>query len=163
MEANSINAAGLGLLAILLAVAAWRDIASRRIPNAVVFPGIAIAFGISFFGGIAFTDCVGGLAIGLGAMLPFYFLRAAGAGDVKLMAMTGAFLGPVDALGAVLFTWLAGVPLGLAFLLARRGLVPATQKGPDISHAPRNGARGLPYGVAIALGTVVWVLIRGLA
>ena len=85
--------------------------------------GIAIAFGISFFGGIALTDCVGGLAIGLVAMLPLYFLRAAGAGDVKLMAMAGAFLGPLDTLGAVIFTWLAGalwllIPLGLSWLAA---------------------------------------------
>ena len=45
-----------------------------------------------------------GILVGLGCLLPFYIARAMGAGDVKLLAATGALLGPYDALIAGICT-----------------------------------------------------------
>ena len=51
-----------------------------------------------------------------------YMLKALGAGDVKLMAMVGAFLGPQGVLLATLCSLLAGAVLALGVALYRGGL-----------------------------------------
>ena len=94
----------------------------------------------------ALTRWLAGLALGLLLLLPLYLLGACGAGDVKLMAMTGAFLGPQDALGAILMTFLAG---GLLAALHWH-LAPAGKPKPV----------RMPYAPAIALGTLVWLSAR---
>ncbi len=123
------------LLALLLA-ATWFDVRSHRIPNKLVFWGalagvllhVALPEGRGFIsslpGGLGFLDALAGLGIGLAVFLPVYLLRAMGAGDVKLMAMVGAFLGPEQIWGAMLGVALAGgSPLGGAtFLAAARAL-----------------------------------------
>jgi prepilin peptidase CpaA len=121
MTPQNLALSVLSILAVLLASAAWSDFKHHRIPNSIVFSGVVagvllnslLAPGLGFAskyapgaGGFAFA--LGGLGLGLACLLPFYLLRAMGAGDVKLMAMVGAFLGPADLLGAVVFTFLAG-------------------------------------------------------
>ena len=107
-----------GILLLLLFAAAWHDIQTRRIPNALVFPGavaglLCNALLPQSLGGLEMLDCVAGLAVGLGLLLPLYLMRAMGAGDVKLMAMTGAFLGARGVTGALLYVLLAGGVLAL--------------------------------------------------
>jgi prepilin peptidase CpaA len=186
-DARIIPIGGLGLLGILFALAVWNDVKSYRIPNALVYSGAAMALAVHTFlpaglglagavpGGIGFFPALGGLAVGLVALLPFYLLRAAGAGDVKLMAMTGAFLGPVDAIGAVILTGIAGAVLAAAFafraravqrmasnlrligysLLARMVAV----EGPSFD-PQRDTAAKVPYSIAIAAGTLAWIALR---
>jgi prepilin peptidase CpaA len=175
MELSLIKVAGFGLLALLLAVAVWHDLASRRIPNAIVVAGIATAFLYSLMGGIRPSDVLAGFGVGLAAMLPLYLLRAAGAGDAKLMGMVGAFLGPLWALGAVLMTFLIGALLAMATSARRRTLRKLGLNLRIIAHAglarlsgvegpsfdPRNDSAGtLPYSVAIALGSTSFVAWR---
>ncbi|REM34762.1 prepilin peptidase, partial [Mycobacterium tuberculosis] len=62
----------------------------------------------------------GGLGVGFAAMVPFYVIGVMGAGDVKLMAMAGAFIGPEQTLMAVLFTFIAGGVAAMAFAIHRR-------------------------------------------
>ncbi len=52
-------------------------------------------------GALGLWKALAGLGLGLLIMLPLYMLRALGAGDVKLMAMVGAFLGPNATIGAI--------------------------------------------------------------
>ncbi|HKU71448.1 MAG TPA: prepilin peptidase, partial [Burkholderiales bacterium] len=116
--------ASLGLLGGLLVAAAWHDVRSHRIPNVVVFSGAGIALALHALApdGLGVASALCGLLVGLAAFLPLYLLGAAGAGDIKLMAMTGAFLGPVDGICAAIFTAVAGVLLAVACAL-RAGAV----------------------------------------
>jgi prepilin peptidase CpaA len=61
------------------------------------------------------------------------------AGDVKLMAMVGAFMGPADVVMAAILTCIAGGVLAMAMLVGAR-------------YTGRT-AGGMPYAVAIAVGT----------
>ena len=94
------------LLCALLALAVWHDVLTRRIPNWLVLSGMLMGLalnsilpsGAGFFsdpsGAIGFLLALEGAALGLAMLLPLYAFGAMGAGDVKLMAMVGAFLGP---------------------------------------------------------------------
>ncbi|BBL23102.1 MULTISPECIES: A24 family peptidase [Comamonas] len=168
------------LLLLLLLAAAICDLRSRRIPNALTFGGAAIALlysltSSSHHGG-GFFWALGGMCLGLVLMLPLYLLRAMGAGDVKLMAMAGAFLGPDGAWHAVVFVFIAGGIAALVYALwhrAARKLLHNTRQTtqllfisvaagirPDArtSSAPSVGT--LPYGVSIALGTASFLVAR---
>src|SRR5512146_2921662 len=94
----------LTVMASLLLAAVRKDVRHHRIPNSLVFSGAALGIllnvlmpeGAGFAagyipGGGGLLYAVGGFAIGMAALLPMYLLRAMGAGDVKLMAMVGAF------------------------------------------------------------------------
>lgn len=149
-----------GVLMALLLLAAVIDVRSGRIPNWLVFSGIAYAVLYNAFfplyprdNGLLFA--LGGLALGLCAFLPLYALRAMGGGDVKLMAMVGAFVGAWAGLGCVLATALAGGVLAAALTL-RAGVTLAYAGGVP---APRRGSAGrIPYAVAIAIGTAAFLV-----
>src|SRR5690349_17759206 len=116
---HSLN---IGFLLLLLLAAAWSDIRSRRIPNLLVFPGAIIGLLLHALlqqetGGLGILGSLAGLGTGLVLLLPLYLLRIMGAGDVKLMAMTGAFLGAQETVGALLCVLLAGGGLALAAAL----------------------------------------------
>jgi len=177
-------------LAGFLLVAAWHDIRSHRIPNYLVLGGSVLGLilntvtppGIGFLselpGGTGLIDALAGLAIGLAVMLPLYFLRAMGAGDIKLMAMTGAFLGPREILGAILGTFVAGGVLALVFAI-RAGILKQVLQNiriiiyagaskihmgtlPILDDSP-NPAGKMPYAIAIASGTfgyLAWTAYR---
>lgn len=170
-----MNALLLNLACVpLLAAAAWSDVRERRIPNALVVTGLATGFalhGLHPFGsGVMLA--LAGAAVGLAVFLPLHLLRAMGAGDVKLMAMVGSFLGPFDILGAMLATGFVGGIVALLMILRARALRQATENLrflglnllfktsgsaiPVLDDVPSPAAR-LPYGVAIALGTVAYL------
>lgn len=168
-----------GLLIGLLIAAAWSDYGTGRIPNALVFGGalVALAYGVAAppphtAAGEAFLAAAAGMAVGLISTLPFYLLRAMGAGDVKLMSMCGAFLGYPAILPAVLGTFMAGGALALLYLgltgRLRQALLNIAGMGTAVAagHAPtletRTSAGSLPYGIAIAIGTIGYLLVRQL-
>lgn len=159
-----------GPLFILLPLAAVCDLRTGRIPNALVGSGIALGLAVNALSPAAndLLLAVGGLFAGLGLLLPLHVLRAMGAGDVKLMAMCGAFLGLPATLWAVLSTLLAGGLLALGVLAwngaLRHGLnnVLALARGGQPALAGRS-AGSLPYGVAIAAGTLGYLLFNPLA
>ena len=110
--------------------------------------------------------------MGVGLFLPLFLLRGMGAGDVKLLGAVGAWLGPAVVLWAGLFATLAGGVLALAVGSINRytgtalrnvwsllGFWRATgiQPSPGFTISDARGPR-LPYGVAIAAGTLaaVW-------
>ena len=100
------------------------DLRTRRVPNPLTMglaaTGVAYAgFGI---GGLSLGASLAGLALGLALMLPGHLIGATGAGDVKLFAAAGAFVGPAHILTAFIYTALAGGGIALVISLWRRRL-----------------------------------------
>jgi prepilin peptidase CpaA len=177
-------------LALLLAAAVWHDVRSHRIPNRLVVSGFLLglmingllpqltAMPVGQMGGLGWGSSLLGGAIGLAVLLPMYLMRALGAGDVKLMAMVGAFVGPEAVLGAAVATLVAGGVLALAAALHGRvaGLMlrnlrtmltsSAVQLGageaPQIAGLAVSAGK-LPYAVAIAAGTVAYLALGWIA
>jgi prepilin peptidase CpaA len=169
------------LLGLLLA-ACLADFKSRRIPNQLVLVGLAMGlvfqtvapsggglFSPTQSGGLGFWASATGAAVGLAVLLPFYALRTLGAGDVKLMAMVGAWLGTPAVLMAILWTLVAGGVLALGAMVWSRNsrqvlgnlqamvmntLVKAQTGGGLGVDAPAQTTGRLPYAFAIASGTV---------
>lgn len=162
-----------GLLIILLAIAAWFDWRSQRIPNALTFGGAILGLLVNSLS--PSTDVapwlwsLAGLAAGLAVFLPLYLLRAMGAADVKLMAMIGVFLGFPDTLNAVLATLLAGGLMALMHAASRGLLRPMVHnigillRNTWLSlESPPASVGKLPYGLAIAGGTTSYLILQQL-
>jgi prepilin peptidase CpaA len=175
------------LLCALLGLAVWHDVRSRRIPNRLLLPGAlaacalhgALAAGQGLFqqpfGGLGLMSALAGLAIGLALLLPLYMLGAMGAGDVKLMAMVGAFLGPQAVIEAALLSLLCGGVLALSAALWSRtlptvlmhvqqmllhALLRAVSGAGAAIPAPPAASGKLPYAIAIASGTLLQLMLQ---
>jgi prepilin peptidase CpaA len=142
------------LLAILV-VATFSDLRSRRIPNALSLGGAAIALLINavHFGPAGAALSALGWALCLACFLPLYITGGTAAGDVKLMAMVGAFLGPLNGFVACAVTLGTGAALG-ALCMTWRSC--AERVGP--SSAGAQSLDKIPYAGAIAVGAVAAVL-----
>ncbi len=175
------------VLACLLLVAVWYDLKFHRIPNKLILVGILLGVlanallpkgsGYAGYvsGALGWADSLRGLGMGFVVLLPFYLLRAMGAGDVKLMAMVGAFLGPAGVLGAIVFTFLAGGVMAIAVVIRTKKfrrlmqnykymylgsmIKISTGKAPVMDDMPESVGK-LPYAVAIAVGTMGYVIWR---
>lgn len=171
-----------GGLMLLLVIAAVYDYRTHRIPNWLVVYGSV--FGVIYttaappivHGTVLFP--VSGLLVGLFVFLPLYLLRAMGAGDVKLLAMVGTFLGPLATLYAALATIVAGGILSIVWVLAHGRLLRMLKNiGAVLEHAfvgalagaptglrvsPEASAGKLPYGIAIGSGTVTYLFMHQL-
>lgn len=154
---------------LLVAFIDWR---THRIPNLLC--AIAAVLGLSlqvvFHAEAGLLSALGGAAVGFAMFLPFYVLRAFGAGDVKAMAIVGIFLGMQATVLAVGCTLIAGAILGVLVLCLRPvhasatfhrliGLLAspvATMR--STRNRPHSSLR-FPYGIAIACGTAVALLV----
>ena len=161
------------LLLGFVASAAASDLRERRIPNHLVLLGIAAAFLWHVFNPheLSWAQALGGMAAGFGVLLPLYLLRGMAAGDVKLMAMVGAYLGSPAVLWVVLLTFLLGGAWALAWM-ALRGAWPrvranlglmlrAVGHGQTLQSAGSGivSAGSIPYGVVIAAGTLLLIVL----
>lgn len=173
----------IGVLILLLLIAAVSDVRTGRIPNWLVFGGALyaityISFNPVYRHDVGIVFALSGFLIGLVALLPAYLFRIIGAGDVKLMAMVGSFLGTNDAVGAVLASLIAGGVLALAFAV-HSGTVVAmirnvammfrgtmltftTGLGGGLTIQGGHSAGRMPYGLAIALGTIGYLVLEQL-
>lgn len=165
----------IGLIA-LMAVAVLHDIRERKIPNRIVVTGTLFGLASSLLpGGIGIVQSIGGLGLGLVMLLPMYALRAMGAGDVKLMAGAGAFLGINATFFAALLTFVLGGVLALLYS-AHGGTLGQTMGNlktflyhsvarvsggslPNAGEMPVAQAR-MPYSLAIAAGVSTYLAAR---
>lgn len=159
-----------GIYTILLALAALTDFRTRRIPNRVVLALIVggITYSLTTMSplyGLGFST--GGLVVGLVVWLPFYALGWLGAGDVKLAAGAGAWLGAFGVLRASLIGAIIGGAISLALMLWQRSakgvavdmllLLDTIRRRPRtlrVTATTAASAQLMPYGVAIALGAL---------
>lgn len=136
------------LVAALLIVI-FVDIDYQIIPNVITYPGIMIGFISSFFlQEITYKESLMGIVLGGGLLLVvaygYYFVtkkEGMGGGDVKLLAMVGAFLG----WKAVIFTMFVGSAVGsvLGIMLALR--------------SAKGRKTAVPFGPFLSLGALLFM------
>jgi prepilin peptidase CpaA len=162
-------------LLLTVVLAAVLDLRSRRIPNLVTASAFLIALVVrSLIGFDALGAGLLGALLGFAVVFPLFAMRGIGGGDAKLVIAVGAFLGPSGMVVALLATALAGGVMSLA-AAARSGVVlPALYNSGGLikwvftlgRHGERTtllapGVVSVPYGVAIAAGTMVALFLRG--
>jgi prepilin peptidase CpaA len=161
---------------VLVLFACVPDLRTRRIPNALTFGAAltALLFHGVTGGWSGLLGAIGGWLLGAALFFPIFALRGMGAGDVKLLAAVGAWLGPAQVIWVALITSVAGGILGLAvsfgygygmtairnvsaLLLHWRvvGLRPLPQVTLEVAGGPR-----LAYAIPIAVGTMVTLWLK---
>lgn len=165
------------LLLLMVAAGAVNDLASRRIPNRLLLAGIVGALGLHLVSSAPLAGLLawlGGMAIGLIVFLPFYLIRGMAAGDVKMMAAVGAFTGPLEALHIAILAWCVGGVMALLIVAVRGRLVQVMSHlwailrsavlrlplAPGFGPGGEASAGSMPYGVAIASGTMIILISR---
>jgi prepilin peptidase CpaA len=148
----------------LLAFALLSDLRERRIPNAVVVTGLLVGLAghawLTGVGGLVFA--ASGALAGLLCLLPFYISGALGAGDVKLMAMCGAFLGPLQVAVASVASLLVGGLIGIVWAFWQFSAGDSDRAEDEAPSASLSAAgnrmamcSNVPYGLAIGAGVLV--------
>jgi len=165
---------------ITLVVAAVIDGLKLKVPNWLTFPFLfagwiycGIAFGWSGLGWSLL-----GTVVGLALLLPAYAIGGMGAGDVKLLAGVGAWMGPELTLYAFCVSAIFGGVIALGMVFYRRrwkhhqnqflGILteivvlrdPNTLS--EIAAQRKSTMLLLPYGIPIALGTIAYFAWTGL-
>lgn len=170
------------VLTSLLLLASISDYRTHRIPNRLTAGGTV--FGLIYAAVVPFSThqgvmwAVGGMVVGFLIMIPFYALKVMGAGDVKLMAMIGAFVGISDVLHAAVYAFLVGGVFALAYALHHKALVRMLGNvktisqnmvvsavvgfKPDLSLSAEKSIGKMPFGISISLGTAGYLMAKQL-
>jgi leader peptidase (prepilin peptidase)/N-methyltransferase len=129
-------------LVVLFAI----DLEHHLLPNAITLPGIVVGFALSFFTEPGWMASLIGILVGGGILYAiaeaYYRLRheeGLGMGDVKMLAMVGAFIGWKLTFLTLMMASVAGSIIGLGLIVAGRG---------SMKYA-------LPFGTFLALGAAV--------
>ena len=166
-------------VAIVIAVALTAcatDLTLRRIPNVLTF-GTALAalvYGAVNGGGSGLEVTIAGWCAGALIFMPFFLLGGMGAGDVKLLAAIGAWIGIPAVLWAAIYTSIAGGAVAIVVALMRGYLRTAVSNIGFMTRywmtvGPRpvagltldsNSSIRLPYAIAIFIGTVMTLWLR---
>ena len=157
--------------------AVYSDIRYRKIPNDLLLGGALIGTLLAAWqGGLAVLEAASGCVTGAILLAPFYLLRGMAAGDVKLMAMAGIFLGAEGAVKASLHAFIAGGVLALVWLIfskfkgsgvaakaalkdvaAGNGIATACQQHANLCQPDSEAFNRLPYAIAITTGIGVHI------
>jgi leader peptidase (prepilin peptidase)/N-methyltransferase len=141
-------AVALALFAWALLVITFIDLDHRIIPDVISLPGTALGFAFSFVPGFPRPlDSVLGVAFGAGVLFLVLYAyekimgeEGMGLGDVKLLAMIGAFLGWQSLPITIMVSSLTGSVVGVGYALI---------KGESVRKFP------VPFGPFLALGAMV--------
>jgi len=122
------------------------DLQHRILPNVITVTGVPIGFVLSLFLPPGWQESLIGLLVGGGVLFvigeAYYRLRGIdglGMGDVKMLAMIGAFLGWRLTLVTLVFASFTGALAGAGMIVTGRGGMKAA----------------LPFGTFLAVGAVV--------
>lgn len=122
------------------------DLQHRVLPNSVTLPGIGLGFGASLFLAPGWLSSLLGLIFGAGILLVLNALytrlrghQGLGMGDVKMLAMIGAFLGWPLMLLTLLLASLGGSIVGLGLIITGR----------------RTSTEALPFGTFLATAALI--------
>ncbi len=119
------------LLLLLVLMATITDVRRHKIYNWTMYPGIVLGFILNALEQVSQGETIGAglvvslegfLACGLMMLVCFVFFDVGG-GDVKLIAMFGAFLGLPDGIEALLWTFVLSSIVGAAILIWQIGFL----------------------------------------
>jgi len=129
------------------------DLDHQIIPDVISLPGIPIFFlAAVFVMKLRFLDAFLGFLIGGGVLFGVAFVyelitkrEGMGGGDIKLLAMIGAFLGWQSLLFVLLVSSFAGAAVGITVMIV---------KGQDMKYA-------VPFGPFLSLGAIAYLFFGG--
>lgn len=167
-------------LSVVLIWAAWIDGKKLKVPNGLTFPlviGGWIASGL-MFGWAGVWSSLLGTAVGLGLLLPAYAIGGMGAGDVKLLAGVGAWIGMAHTFWAFVVTVVVGAVMAVVMIVARGGVIRHVRqffailfeilviRNPEklaaLAAERKPRMLLLPYGIPIAVGTIAYFAWNGM-
>jgi prepilin peptidase CpaA len=168
------------LVTVVLIEAAVIDGWKLKVPNWLTFHLAlgGMAFAAWTGGAPALLWSLGGAAVGLSLLLPLYAIGGMGAGDVKLLAGVGAWIGPSLTVGAFATSAIVGGVMALAMIawsgqFARHWVRfqvigheiltvrdPAKLAGLAAERKPNMML--LPYGIPLAVGSIAYLAWAGL-
>jgi leader peptidase (prepilin peptidase) / N-methyltransferase len=138
------------LLVCILIVLFGIDLEHQILPNAITLPGIAIGLLLSLIAPPGWRDALIGTLLGgsvLYAIAWGYYLwrreEGMGMGDVKMLAMIGAFLGWKAVLVTLVLSSFSGAIIGMILMAAQKG---------DMKLA-------LPFGTFLAIGALAAMFV----
>ncbi|THB79136.1 MAG: prepilin peptidase [Desulfobulbaceae bacterium] len=145
-------AAGYFIFSAALVTIIWIDIHHQIIPDVISIPGIIIGFGFSFLSPlVTWQDSLYGLLAGGGIFFAisysYYLIRkqeGLGGGDIKLLAMLGAFLGWQSLLFIILASSLTGSLFGLLAMVSQK----------------KGGATRIPFGPFLAISGLAYLFFH---
>lgn len=139
----------LWALCAVLVVITFIDLDHQIIPDRITLPGIPLCFLASFFiPWVSWTDSLLGILAGGGSLLLIAWLyqvlskkEGMGGGDIKLLAMLGAFLGWKAVFPILFFSSVLGTLVGVPLMLIKKA----------------NGKLALPFGPFIAAAALIYL------
>ncbi|GAC1469934.1 MAG: A24 family peptidase [Isosphaeraceae bacterium] len=168
------------LLSVILIEAAVIDGLKLRVPNWLTFHLVVGGLGFSsWYGGVpGLVASLEGATLGLVLMLPLYLIGGMGAGDVKLFAGVGAWVGPSITLGAFVTAVEVGGVMALV-MIAWSGrwahhwamfqtivnevlTIRSPGKLSTIAAARKPSMTLLPYGIPLTVGSIAYFAWAGL-
>lgn len=168
------------LVCLTLIVAAWIDGRQLRVPNWITFPMILSGLAYNGFsaGWPGLEAALLGMAVGLLCLLPLYAVGGMGAGDVKLMAGVGAWLGASVTIAAFGVSTIVGGVMAIAMVLKRKSFAKhyanfwmilsefTRVKNPrelsQIAAERKPQMLLLPYGIPICIGSIAYFFYAGM-
>lgn len=168
------------LVASVLVVAAAIDGWKLKVPNWITFPLVIsgwIYSGLAYgWAGLGWSLL--GTLVGLVCLLPLYAIGGMGAGDVKLLAGVGAWLWTVHTLNAFIWSAMVGGAMALVMVIYRKAwhkhrdqfwmilLELVSIRNPNklaaIAAERKSSMLLLPYGIPIAVGSILYFVLNNL-
>ncbi len=140
------------ILIASLIVVAWIDMDFYIIPDAISLPGIVIGFLSSvFILNLNWLDSLLGIALGGGSLLSIALIyqlirnkEGMGMGDVKLLAMIGAFLGWRSIIFIIIASSFLGSIIGATYLMFSK----------------EDSSKQIPFGPFISIATILYIFFE---
>ncbi len=162
------------VLFTLLIVAAYTDMTAGKVYNWCTFPALLLGLILNYWIGGTFAgppnlfESMVGMAMGFGFFVIFYFPGLVGGGDLKLVTAIGALKGWKFLLSALLYTSIVGAVLAVLYLIWAGSLMSGMRASLRMAFRIRRremneeelketepARKRIPYGVAIAVGTML--------
>ena len=168
------------LVSVVLVFAAVIDGWKLKVPNWITFPFVISGwvYSTAVLGWEGLGWSLLGTAVGLALLLPAYAIGGMGAGDVKLLAGVGAWIWGTATFFAFACSAVIGGVLAMVMILLRRRwnhhlsqfrdivneiLVVRDPNVLSVIAAERKSSMLLlPYGIPIAIGTIVYFIWTGM-